>query len=171
CFFCKQELFLKLKNISGKLGLKCILDGTNKDDTKDVRPGQRANAQFNVISPLRDAGLNKKEIRALCKKLGIDYLKPQGACLASRIPFGEKITKKNIIRVRKAEELLKSFFGDGVLLRARDHKAILRIEIGNKDWTKLKKSDINSLIRKLKNIGYKYITLDLEGYIPAGLRA
>lgn len=170
CFFCKQELFLRLKNISGRLGLKYILDGTNKDDAKDVRPGQRANAQFNVISPLRDAGLNKKEIRGLCKKFGINYQKPQGACLASRIPFGEKITKQNLLKVGKAEDILRQYFGGNILLRARDHGDILRIEIGNKDWTKLKKSDINSLIRKLKKIGYKYITLDLEGYIPAGLR-
>ena len=170
CFFCKQELFSRLKKISKQLGLKYIFDGTNSDDARDIRPGQKANRKFNVVSPLRDVGLTKEEIRSLCKKLDINYQKPQGACLASRIPFGEKITRQNLMKVRKAEELLKNYFGNKVLLRARDHKAILRIEIGNKDWTKLKKSDINSLIHKLKKIGYKYITLDLEGYIPAGLR-
>jgi uncharacterized protein len=169
CFFCKQELFSRLKSISVRLGLKYILDGTNKDDAKDIRPGQKANKQFNVISPLRDAGLTKEEIRSLCKKLGIDYQKPQGACLASRIPFGEKITKQNLMKVARSEELLRDYFGSNVLFRAREHKEILRIEIAKKDWTKLKKSDINSLIHKLKKIGYKYITLDLEGYIPAGL--
>jgi uncharacterized protein len=170
CCFCKQELFLRLKNIAKELSLKYIFDGTNKDDAKDIRPGQKANKQFNVISPLRDAGLTKEEIRSLCRKLGINYQKPQGACLASRIHFGDKITKQNLMKVRRAEELLKKYFGGNVLFRARDHNTILRIEIGNKDWTKLKKSDINSLIQKLKKIGYKYITLDLEGYIPAGLR-
>ncbi|MFA5271930.1 MAG: TIGR00268 family protein, partial [Candidatus Omnitrophota bacterium] len=86
CFFCKQELFSRLKSISAKLGLKYILDGTNKDDSRDIRPGQKAGKKFNVVSPLRDVGLTKEETRSLCKKLGINYLKPQGACLASRIP-------------------------------------------------------------------------------------
>ncbi len=170
CFYCKQELFSRLKNIAAGLGIKYILDGTNKDDVKDIRPGKKAAKQFNVISPLEDAGLGKKEIRALCQEFGINYQKPQGACLASRIPFGEKITRQNILKVRKAEELLRNYFDDNILFRARHHNSILRIEIGNKDWTKLKKSDINSLVSKLKKVGYKYITLDLEGYVPAGLR-
>lgn len=170
CFFCKQELFSRLKEVSAKLGFKYVIDGTNSDDKMDIRPGAKAKRQFKVISPLCEVGLTKRDIRQLSKKFGLDYQKPQSACFASRIPFGEKITKEKIIKIERAEKILKSYFGKNILIRARDHKDILRIEIQKKDWTMPGKSGINSLVKKLKKTGYKYITFDLEGYIPAGLR-
>lgn len=169
CYFCKRELFSKLRRLADKLGIKNILDGTNGDDCFDVRPGFTANKEFSVISPFLECGLTKKDIKELAGKLHI-CVKPPNACLASRIPFYEEITPLKLTKIEKAENILKKYFGNKNILRARDHGDILRIEIENKEWTKLGNSGINNLIKKLKEIGYKYITVDLEGYIPAGLR-
>lgn len=169
CYWCKRELFSTLKKVSGKYRIKNILDGTNSDDTSDVRPGFRANKEFGVISPFLECGITKEEIKKLAKKLGV-AVKPPNACLASRIPFNEKITAEKLKKIEKAESILKKYLGDKVILRCRDCGCILRIEMENKQWTKFLNSGINNLVKKIKKIGYKYITLDLEGYIPAGLR-
>ncbi|MDD4954448.1 MAG: ATP-dependent sacrificial sulfur transferase LarE [Candidatus Omnitrophica bacterium] len=169
CYWCKRELFTRLRKIADKYRIKNILDGTNGSDGFDVRPGFKANKEFNVISPFLERGITKAEIKMLAKKLNIP-IKAPNACLASRIPFNEKIIPGKLARIEKAEAILKSYLGDGNLIRCRDHNDILRIEIENKQWTKLLNSGINNLIKKLKKSGYKYITLDLEGYIPAGLR-
>jgi uncharacterized protein len=171
CYWCKKELFSRLKTIAVHNSIKYILDGTNYSDKFDKRPGLRANKEFGVISPFYTCRFSKKDIRNLAKILGFPFWdKPQGTCLSSRVPFGEEISLKRLKRVEKAENILKDFFGKRALIRARDHRDILRIELENKVWTKLKKSDINKPIRKLKRLGYKYITIDAEGYIPAGLR-
>lgn len=170
CYWCKRELFVKLRALAGKYKIKNILDGTNCDDSFDVRPGFAANKQFKVISPFLEYGLTKKDIKELAKKLDIPLEKPANACLASRIPFRDKITLTKLRRIEEAENILRKYFANTRILRARDHGSILRIEIENKEWTRLGNSDINNLIKKLKKTGYKYITLDLEGYIPAGLR-
>jgi uncharacterized protein len=170
CYWCKRELFAKLLRICRKYQLKYILDGTNYDDAKDVRPGFLANREFKVVSPLYECKFNKEDLRQLAKKLNFSCLvKPQEACLASRIPFGEAITRERLKKIEAAEKILHDFLGEGIILRARDHCGILRIETEKKAWTGLVKIDINRLIVKLKKFGYKYITLDLEGYIPAGL--
>lgn len=169
CYWCKRELFIKLRALAGEYKIKNILDGTNCDDCFDVRPGFAANKEFNIISPFLECGLTKADIKKLAGKLNICQKIPN-ACLASRIPFCEKITPLKLTRIEKAENILKKYFGNKNILRARDHGNILRIEIENKEWTKLVNSGINNLIKKLKKIGYKYITIDLEGYIPAGLR-
>ncbi|MDD4183469.1 MAG: ATP-dependent sacrificial sulfur transferase LarE [Candidatus Omnitrophica bacterium] len=169
CYWCKRELFIKLKALAGKYKIKNILDGTNKDDCFDVRPGFAANKEFNIMSPFLECGLTKADIKKLAGKLNIRQKSPN-ACLASRIPFCEKITPEKLAKIERAENILREYLGDKNILRARDHGNILRIEIENKQWTKLGNSGINNLIKKLKKIGYKYITIDLEGYIPAGLR-
>ncbi|MDP2923476.1 MAG: ATP-dependent sacrificial sulfur transferase LarE [Candidatus Omnitrophota bacterium] len=172
CYWCKRELFSRLKEISRKFRIKYILDGTNYDDRKDVRPGLAANKEFSVISPLYKCRFTKQDVKKLTAFLAPSLCnKPSGTCLSSRIPFGEKITQKRLKKIEAAERILKNFLGENILLRARDHNDILRIEVENKGWTRLKKSDINKLIIRLKKCGYKYITLDLEGYVPAGLRA
>jgi uncharacterized protein len=169
CYWCKHELFAKLRLFADKCKIKNILDGANRSDCFDVRPGFIANKQFKIISPFLECSLTKKDIKNLAKKFNLPVKTPN-ACLASRIPFNCKITVEKLKKVEKAENILKEYFGNGKILRARDHENILRIEIENKAWTKLKRSSANALVKKLKRIGYKYITLDLEGYIPAGLR-
>lgn len=171
CYWCKRELFRRLEAIRRKYRIKYILDGTNYDDRLDNRPGFTANKEFKVVSPLYECKFGKQDLKGLAKELNFSSLiKPQSACLASRIPLGEPITMERLKRIEFAEIILRDFFGKAPLLRARDHKDILRIETENKAWTELTKIDINRLIKRLKDLGYKYITLDLEGYIPAGLR-
>jgi uncharacterized protein len=169
CYWCKRELFSKLKKIAEDLKYKFILDGTNYQDKYDHRPGMKANKEFGVISPLYECKFNKEDIKKLAKFLKLSFWnKSSGTCLSSRIPFGERITLKRLKRIEKAESILKDFLEKNVLIRARDHQKILRIEIeNNKD---LFKKDTDKIIKELKKIGYKYITLDLEGYIPAGKR-
>ncbi|MDD5194756.1 MAG: ATP-dependent sacrificial sulfur transferase LarE [Candidatus Omnitrophica bacterium] len=171
CYFCKRELFSKMQHLRRKYRFKNIIDGTNYSDRYDERPGLAANKEFGVRSPLYECGFSKKDVSSLAKALGLSFWdKPSGTCLSSRIPFGQIITKAKLDKVRCAEEALRGALGAKVLLRARDHNEIVRIEIAKSHWTKLKNSDINKIINKLKNLGYKYVTLDLEGYIPAGLR-
>jgi uncharacterized protein len=171
CYWCKRELFCKLQAIASKAKLAYIFDGTNYDDRNDVRPGLKAKEEFGVVSPLYECKFTKSEIRELAKKLALPFWNsPSGTCLSSRIPFGEKITPGRISRVEKAESILQDFLKTDCLIRARDHNDILRIEIDNREWTKLTKSDITNVVRRLKQLGYRYITLDCEGYIPAGKR-
>jgi len=170
CYWCKRELFIKLKKLARAHKIKNILDGTNLDDCSDVRPGFAANKEFNVISLFLECSLTKKDIRQLAERLNIS-VKASNACLASRIPFYERITPLKLAKIEKAENILRKYFGNKNILRARSHNDILRIEIENKEWTKFGNSGINNLVKKLKKIGYKYITVDLEGYVPAGLRA
>lgn len=171
CYFCKKELFSQLKLIAEKYKIKHIIDGSNLSDKADIRPGEKANQEFNVISPLYVSGFTKDDIRDLAKYLNLNFWdKPAEACLASRICFNDKITPRKLKMVEKAEDILKASFGRDFLVRARHHDDVLRIEIEKENWTKLQKSDITKVINKLKKVGYRYITLDLEGYIPAGKR-
>ncbi|MBU2102164.1 MAG: ATP-dependent sacrificial sulfur transferase LarE [Candidatus Omnitrophica bacterium] len=171
CYWCKRELFLQLKKIAHREGLRYVLDGTNHSDRLDIRPGSRAARSLGVISPLADCRLIKEDVRLLARKLGLTFWnKPSGTCLSSRVPFGEPITRARLMRIARAEDILSEFFGNETLLRARDHGDIVRIEIGKEHWTKLQNSAIYKIITRLKKLGYRYVTLDLEGYIPAGLR-
>ncbi|MFH1318414.1 MAG: ATP-dependent sacrificial sulfur transferase LarE, partial [Candidatus Omnitrophota bacterium] len=155
CYWCKRNLILKLKDIADKTQIKYILDGTNYDDKNDVRPGIRANKELGVISPLSQCRFGKEDIIELAKYLRLSFWdKPKGTCFSSRIPFGEEITIDRIKRVISAEDILKDILGGGCIVRARDHNDILRIELGNREGTKLKKSDINRVMFKLKKLGY-----------------
>lgn len=162
CYFCKKELFEKLSKLAKELKIKYLLDGTNLDDKKDFRPGSIAAKKFNVKSPLCAVGLSKKEINLLSNHLGLPTaFKPQKACLVSRIPYGEKITVEKLKMIEKAEEFIEKLGLQQV--RVRYHNNIARIEIQKEQFkTFLKKS--NDIIKKLKSLGFIYITLDLEGY-------
>jgi len=164
CFYCKDKLFGKLKEIAKEKGYKCVLDGSNLDDINDWRPGRRAALDHDVRSPLIEAGLNKKEIRDISSKLKIPlWDRPSSPCLASRFPYGERITSKALKQVSEAEEFLKSF--GFIELRVRHHGDTARIELKEKDAKKILKPDIrNAVIKKLKSLGYKFVSLDLEGF-------
>lgn len=162
CYFCKKELFGRLKDIAKAEKLNFVVDASNLSDKEDFRPGSVAKEEFRVRSPLQEAGLGKKEIRALSKKIGIkDWDKPAAACLASRIPYGRKISAAILKQVNGAERYLRSLGFPEV--RLRYYNGLCRIEVAKGDIPRLiiKRKQI---IDKLKKLGYNYITLDLEGY-------
>ena len=164
CYWCKRELFLKLIALAKKYKLNYVLDGSNYDDIKDFRPGRKAAKEFGVISPLKEAGLTKEEIRRLSKRFGLStWDKPAFACLASRFPYGMKITKRNLTKVDKAERFLRNFGINQV--RVRHHNQIARIEVLKEQIPKLLKEEVrNKIGDKFKKLGYAYVTIDLQGY-------
>jgi len=170
CFYCKKELFNKLEEIRKKLNYDVIFDATNYDDLSDFRPGEKAKKLFNVISPLKEVKLTKKEIKELSKKLKLPtWDKPPLACLSSRIVFGEKITLNKLKKVYSAEKIIKKFWNK--FFRVRLQNDFLRIEVKKNDFKKFfNKVDTEKLVLQLKKLKFKYIMFDLEGYIPAGIR-
>jgi uncharacterized protein len=162
CYFCKKELFSKVKQLAVKNNIKHILDGSNADDINDYRPGFKAIKELGVKSPLYDVGLTKDEIRKFSKDMGlVTWNKPAFACLASRFPYGTKITKGKLKMVEKAELFLNSI---GVKqFRVRYHSKIARIEVTKDDFQKIILHS-GEIINEFKNLGFKYITLDIEGY-------
>ena len=164
CFFCKNELFGKIRKIAQKGNYSFVLDGSNLDDMDDWRPGRKAALKHGIRSPLIEAGLNKKEIRNLSKKLKLPaWDKPSSPCLASRFPYREKITVKALKQVAEAEKFLKSVgFAE---FRVRHHGDIARLELKENDFKKLLSSGVKKAVtEKLKSLGYKFISLDLEGF-------
>ncbi|RJS67693.1 ATP-dependent sacrificial sulfur transferase LarE [Candidatus Bathyarchaeota archaeon] len=166
CYYCKGELLDSLQKVADKLGFRAIFEGTNLSDLSGHRPGFRAVLEReNVYSPWVENGFTKDEIRALAKRLGLPiHDKPPLACLASRIPFGERITAERLNRIGKAEEIIKRICGVRQL-RVRDHNGLARIEVGKDEMELLFDNRIiNQITTELKRLGFKYITLDLEGY-------
>ncbi|HXK45328.1 MAG TPA: ATP-dependent sacrificial sulfur transferase LarE [bacterium] len=162
CFYCKKELFSQMADIARKYDYNAIADGSNVDDKFDYRPGNKAKLLFQVISPLQMANLTKADIRMLSKEMGLPtWNKPQMACLASRIPYGEKITEERLKRILKAEELLGKLGFH--IVRVRDYGDLCRIEVSDDDFEKIIQFR-REITKQLKEFGYIYITVDLEGY-------
>ena len=163
CYFCKKELFSKLWGIAKKNRINFVLDASNIDDKKDFRPGRIAKKEFGVVSPLEKARLGKRDIRLLSKRLKLSsWNRPQMACLASRVSYGEIITKDKLKKIEKAENIIRKHLELNGNVRVRYHRGIARIEVDKKEIPRLIK-DKNLMVR-LKKIGFKYITVDLEGY-------
>ena len=164
CYFCKRELFGKLRQIADIEGIRFILDGSNTDDLKDHRPGRRAAEEFSVRSPLMEAGLSKSEVRELARTLGLTvWDKPSLACLSSRIPYGTRITPQILQTIQTAEDRLRVLGFRQV--RVRHHGDTARIEIDREDFGRLLSEDIARRITSdLKQLGFTYVCLDLEGY-------
>ncbi|MCD6083610.1 ATP-dependent sacrificial sulfur transferase LarE [Candidatus Aerophobetes bacterium] len=167
CYYCKKELFSRLKEIAKKEKINYVLDGTNYDDLTDFRPGMKALRELNIISPLKDAKLTKEDIRNLSKLMNLDtWDKPACACLASRFPYGIRITKERLDRVEKAEAVIRNL---GIRqLRVRYHNEIARIEVNKKDMQLLLEHS-DSIVKKFKELGFIYVTLDMEGYRTGSL--
>jgi uncharacterized protein len=165
CYYCKTELFGKLGDIAEREGIVWIADGTIADDVGDYRPGMRARTEANVRSPLLEAGLTKQEVREISKHLGLPtWDKPAFACLSSRFPYGMVITKENLTRVDNAETSLRDL---GFLhFRVRFHdEHTARIEVGPQEVKRLIDDDLRDrVVRQLKDLGFTYVTLDLQGY-------
>jgi len=164
CYLCKKELFSKIKQLAINEGYNFVAEGSNLDDLGDYRPGLKAIEELAIISPLKDAYLTKDEIRFLSKEMGLKtYNKPSFACLSSRFPYGEKITKKKLDMIDKAEQYLLDL---GFLqIRVRHHNNIARIEIYQEEFEKLIRKDIrNKVCNKFKELGFTYTVMDLDGY-------
>ena len=164
CYFCKKELFGKLRQIADSEGIPFVLDGSNTDDLKDYRPGSRAAAEFGVRSPLREAGFSKSDVRAQAKDLHLPvWDKPSLACLSSRIPYGTRITPDILHIIQSAEDCLRVHGFSQV--RVRHHGDTARIEVDRNDFGRLLDGDVTAkIVTELKRLGYTYVCLDLEGY-------
>lgn len=164
CYYCKKELFSALRSLAREEGYLFVLDGTNADDAYDWRPGRRAAEEEGVRSPLLEAGLSKEDIRSLSKSLGLPtWNKPAAPCLSSRFPYGHTITAEALDRVNKAETFIRTF-GVGEL-RVRIHSDIARIEVHPDDFHRLiERGAREEIIQYLKSIGFRFITLDLQGF-------
>lgn len=169
CYFCKAELFTTLEKVAKDEGIARILYGAIPEDRNDVRPGQKAAREHQVAAPLTEAGLTKPEIRALSKSLDLpSWDKPQAACLASRFPTGTLISISTLSQVDRAEEVLTMHGFRGH--RVRHHGDLARIELQPDDWQRIGDPALHEdIVESLKELGYKYVTLDLAGYRPAGL--
>jgi uncharacterized protein len=161
CAFCKSELMEKLKEVAQQRGIKFIALGANMDDLGDFRPGEKAAAQRGAVFPLREAGLRKAEIRALSQELGLPtYDKPATACLASRIPFGERITAEKLSQVARGEAFLHQ--AGFRACRLRHHGTIARLEVPPAEIPALLAQSAE-VLKALKGLGFAYVTVDLQG--------
>jgi uncharacterized protein len=169
CFHCKTELWQHVRRLADEAGLKHMLDGVNADDMIDHRPGIKASDDAGVLHPLAARGVSKEGVRVLARELGLPNAdKPSQACLASRLPYGQKITAEGLQRIEKAEEIL---YGLGFEeLRVRDHGGVARIEVPADLLEQLTADDARpKIVDGLKELGFTYVTLDLEGFRSGSL--
>ena len=164
CYYCKHGIFTEVKRIADEYGIKYMAEGSNMDDIGDYRPGLRAAAELSVKSPLREARLNKSEIRIISRAMGLPtWSKPAYACLASRFVYGEEITEEKLHMIDQAEQFLieHGFFEE----RVRMHGNIARIEVPPVDIPRLAADGIREEVyAEFRKIGFLFITLDLKGY-------
>lgn len=164
CYFCKDELYTTLGAVARERGIVAIVDGSNADDRGDYRPGRQAAREHGVRSPLDEAGLTKDEIRLLSHRMGLStWDEPASACLSSRIPYGSEVTDEKLRMIERAERVL----GDlGFrIYRVRHHDEVARLEIAASEMERaLEPGTSAEIVRALKAIGYKYVSLDLQGY-------
>ena len=164
CYFCKSELFELLKIEAEKLGAAYVVDGANCDDLNDYRPGRDAAQELGVRSPLIEAGMNKEDIRILSKKMGLStWNKPSFACLSSRFPYGTGITADRVDMVAACEDVLRELSFSQ--FRVRYHGDVARIELEPQDFERLLSDEVKSIVlERFKDQGFKYVSLDMEGY-------
>jgi uncharacterized protein len=164
CFHCKSELYTKLTELAVKEGFGAILNGINRDDQGDWRPGIAAATQFKVVAPLLEAGVTKAEVRELAKQLELpNWDKPALACLSSRIPYGTPVTIKSLGQIERAEAFLydKGLRG----FRVRHHGQVARIEVAPADMAVFCADPLRSdVVSRFKELGYVYVTVDLQGF-------
>lgn len=169
CYFCKSELFSNLGDVARERGIAWIADGNNADDRGDHRPGMVAGHERGVRSPLQEAGLTKVEIRFFSKERGLPiWDKPAAPCLSSRIPYGQRVTVKKLEQIGKAELYLRRLGLRNV--RVRHHETIARIEVPRADMSRFFEDGVaDGVVRQLKELGFQYVTLDLQGFRSGSL--
>jgi pyridinium-3,5-biscarboxylic acid mononucleotide sulfurtransferase len=169
CYFCKNTLYSDLKALAQEKGYACVVDGANKDDEGDYRPGRKAAKELDVVSPLAVAGMGKAEVRELAKHLELPtWDKPALACLSSRFPYGQEITPEKLAQVARAEEYMRRR-GYGQV-RVRHHGEIARLEIGPDELERAFR-ERDEISTELKAAGFLYVALDLTGYESGSLNA
>lgn len=169
CFHCKDELFRRMNEIGRDLGVSTIAYGVNKDDTQDFRPGHRAARTHAVRAPLLEADLAKSEIRSLSREAGLPtWDRPAAACLSSRIPYGSRVTREKVKAVEEGEEALVQL-GFRVF-RVRHHGELARIEVGRDELPRALDPEMaDKFVTVFRDLGFKYVTLDLAGYRQGSL--
>lgn len=164
CYWCKSELWSRVRSLADDRGIRNVADGVNADDTGDFRPGIKAGDEAGIVHPLVEAGAGKQEVRRLAQALGLpNWDKPAQACLSSRFPYGSPITPEGVRRVGQAEEYLRSR-GWGQL-RVRDHGDVARIEVPREVVANMAADgQRQEVVREFKKLGYRYVALDLDGF-------
>jgi uncharacterized protein len=169
CYHCKSELFAVLGRLRDELGFEAVAYGVNTDDRGDFRPGHRAAEERGVLSPFLDVGLGKAEIRALSRAAGLPTADlPASACLASRLPYGTEVTPERLAQVEEGEERLRALgFRQ---LRVRHHGSVARVEIDPAELPRaLEPAMAGRIVAALKPLGFRFVSLDLEGYRSGAL--
>ena len=164
CYFCKDELYNKLESVARSRGIEHIVDGSTVDDLDDYRPGRQAASQHAVRSPLIEVGLNKNEVRELSRRATLPtWDKPASPCLSSRIAYGTTVTIERLNKVDRGEEILREFgFRE---FRVRHHDTLVRLEISAAEMDRvLRKDVVDQLAARFRELGFKYVTLDLQGF-------
>lgn len=164
CFFCKDELYTRLKDVARDREIRTIVDGSTTDDLQDFRPGRQAASQHDVRSPLIEVGLSKAEVRLLSRAAELPtWDKPASPCLSSRIAYGTPVTIERLNKIDRGEDILRELgFRE---FRVRHHDALVRLEIAPAEFDKaLKKEVVEELAKRFRSLGFKYVTLDLQGF-------
>jgi uncharacterized protein len=169
CYFCKQELYGELTRMARERGVEAIFDGSNADDRGDYRPGREAAREFSVRSPLDEANLTKAEVRELSRAAGLPtWDEPASACLSSRIPYLSEVTPEKLQMIERAETMLHDH--GFRLCRVRHHGDTARLELDPADMPRaLADPTRSAILRELRAIGFRYVTLDLQGYRTGSL--
>ena len=171
CYFCKDELYSKLESVASSRGIDSIVDGSTVDDLGDYRPGRQAAGEHSVRSPLIEVGITKAEVRELSRMANLPtWDKPASPCLSSRIAYGTPVTIERLARIDRGEEILREFgFRE---FRVRNHDTLVRLEIANAEMDRvLDKSMFAQLAARFRELGFKYVTLDLEGFRSGSMNA
>jgi uncharacterized protein len=169
CYYCKSELYTRLDQLARTRGIEVICDGTNADDVGDYRPGRQAAREFGVRSPLLECEMTKSDIRQLSRRAGLaTWNQPASACLSSRVPYGQVVTIEKLSMVDKAEIALKQLGFRQV--RVRHHGDVARIEVAEEEMSNALDPEMTRLMSTaLKGLGFKFVTLDLDGYRTGSL--
>lgn len=169
CFHCKDELFLQMEALGRERGVAAIAYGLNADDTRDFRPGHRAAAAHQILTPLLDAGLSKPEIRALSREAGLaTWDRPAAACLSSRVPYGIQVTPELLSKIERGEAALRAMGFRQIRVRA--HGELARIEVAAEELSRVfTESLAPRMAEELREAGFTFVTLDLEGYRQGAL--
>ena len=166
CYYCKKELLKRLLEKAGEMGFETVFEGTNFSDLADHRPGFKAVKEMkHVYCPWFEMGFTKEEIRGVAERIGLSVRdKPANACLASRIPFHERITREKLKRIGLAEQIVRELTGIRQL-RVRDHNGLARIEVKRDERNQLCDVEVlDKIVSRLKRLGFKFVTVDAEGY-------
>lgn len=171
CYYCKNHLYSKLTDITRSEGIDAIFDGNNLDDAGDYRQGLKAVAEWGILSPLIAAGLTKDEIRRHSREMGLaTWDRPANPCLASRIPYGSRITREKLEAVAEGEKFIRDL--GFKIVRVRHHGAIARIEIPLQDMPRFFREDVRERVNaRLKDLGFIWVAVDLEGYRMGSLNS